>query len=318
MPQVLADSRGRRQQVFEEVKRLQVLRDEQSSSGKLSEIEVLDLAIETLLSVLHPERRNPWHTEESQQPVPTGSTAGALDDSLPQPQASSTASIQRTWVCHGARKSRPSSSETVLVEGASEGRDDADEVQRICSAVDAARAAGDTASEHRSLRERINLQRKTGNFDEALADALQVVALASSDDMEARLCLVIARLEAGGQDRQALEELKSMQAQAESSGVQLPEGFSSWFRRARHWAVQPARKNHYRALGTACDCSDGEVRQAYRRAVLLWHPDKPGGDLERFRAAQEAWEMLGSDTLRHVYDFGAVGGRERERQSQQR
>ena len=30
------------------------------------------------------------------------------------------------------------------------------------------------------------------------------------------------------------------------------------------------------------------------QALLLFHPDKAGGDAERFRAVQEAWEMVGT------------------------
>eukprot|EP00438_Fugacium_kawagutii_P018222 Skav218337 [mRNA] locus=scaffold755:448848:466646:+ [translate_table: standard] len=70
-----------------------------------------------------------------------------------------------------------------------------------------------------------------------------------------------------------------------------------------------------RALGVPIDASAAEVKQAYRKTLLLWHPDKleaqSGGDAARFRAAQEAWEMLGSETMRRVYDCGALPRREK-------
>eukprot|EP00913_Durusdinium_trenchii_P007400 g6959.t1 len=108
------------------------------------------------------------------------------------------------------------------------------------------------------------------------------------------------------EDQKALEELKSLQVEGREAELQ------SWLRIARHWAVQPNRKNHYQALGVPIDASAAEVKQAYRKTLLLWHPDKSGGDAARFRAAQEAWEMLGSDTMRRVYDCGVLPRGRRE------
>jgi curved DNA-binding protein CbpA len=34
------------------------------------------------------------------------------------------------------------------------------------------------------------------------------------------------------------------------------------------------------------------LARAYKRAALKWHPDKPGGDAEKFVAATEAFQRL--------------------------
>ncbi|CAE7038448.1 DNAJC30 [Symbiodinium sp. CCMP2592] len=154
------------------------------------------------------------------------------------------------------------------------------------------------------LRLRRDTARSAGDFDKALDAAALLAALTPT--AEARLRLAVARLESGGQDQQALEDLKQIRLLAESSGEPLGEDFARWFRMARHWAVQPARRNHYRALGIPADASSAEVKAAYRKALLLFHPDKAGGDAERFRAVQEAWELIGTETMRRVYNFGAL------------
>jgi curved DNA-binding protein CbpA len=35
-----------------------------------------------------------------------------------------------------------------------------------------------------------------------------------------------------------------------------------------------------------------EVRKTWRRLALKWHPDRPGGDTDKFRLYCEAWSLL--------------------------
>ncbi|CAK9096194.1 DnaJ homolog subfamily C member 7 homolog [Durusdinium trenchii] len=164
----------------------------------------------------------------------------------------------------------------------------------------------DEKPKHRSvdcaaLRQQRDQYRRQGDFEKAFKLAEQLVQ--ELPDFDSKLCLAVARLEIG-QDQKALEELKSLQVEGREAELQ------SWLRIARHWAVQPNRKNHYQALGVPIDASAAEVKQAYRKTLLLWHPDKSGGDAARFRAAQEAWEMLGSLGLqdRHASSVAATPG----------
>ncbi|KAF2814941.1 DnaJ-domain-containing protein [Mytilinidion resinicola] len=70
-------------------------------------------------------------------------------------------------------------------------------------------------------------------------------------------------------------------------------------------------KTHYAALGVRNDASKEAIRQAYRRLVLIYHPDKLRADLPEmqkaaavamFRAVQEAYEVLSNDEKRAKYD----------------
>eukprot|EP00753_Platysulcus_tardus_P008079 PLAT156.7.p1 GENE.PLAT156.7~~PLAT156.7.p1 ORF type:complete len:495 (-),score=170.09 PLAT156.7:26-1510(-) len=57
----------------------------------------------------------------------------------------------------------------------------------------------------------------------------------------------------------------------------------------------------YDQLGIAPDASSADIRRAYRAAVRIHHPDK-GGDPEKFKQAQEAYETLMDDASRRAYD----------------
>lgn len=58
--------------------------------------------------------------------------------------------------------------------------------------------------------------------------------------------------------------------------------------------VPPSLERHYRALGVQLGAGLDEVRQAYRKLALQYHPDKntAPGALETFRRVQEAYEAV--------------------------
>mmetsp|Transcript_53240 Transcript_53240/g.171751 ORF Transcript_53240/g.171751 Transcript_53240/m.171751 type:complete len:253 (+) Transcript_53240:110-868(+) len=154
------------------------------------------------------------------------------------------------------------------------------------------------------LRRRIKLYRANGLFDGALADAEVVVQLAPTD-MAARFWRGVSRLEAGGRDCEALADLRvAWRRQLVAADADLPD-VGPWLRRVQHWLGLPApRPNHYGTLGVTIDAPADSIRQAFRRAALRWHPDKLGGDAERFREVQEAWEVLSDADRRLTYDVG--------------
>eukprot|EP00966_Prymnesium_polylepis_P057144 1323620-Prymnesium_polylepis.1 len=47
-------------------------------------------------------------------------------------------------------------------------------------------------------------------------------------------------------------------------------------------------KEYYDLLGVSQDCSEAELKKAYRRYALKEHPDK-GGDPEKFKQLNEAY-----------------------------
>jgi len=66
----------------------------------------------------------------------------------------------------------------------------------------------------------------------------------------------------------------------------------------------PADATPYEVLGVPATADDDELRRAYRRAARESHPDL-GGDAQRFRRVQLAWERIGTPAARRAYDAGA-------------
>jgi len=63
----------------------------------------------------------------------------------------------------------------------------------------------------------------------------------------------------------------------------------------------------YEVLGVAASASQDDLRKAYRRLLRETHPDT-GGDANRFRQLQEAWELVGTDDARASFDRTHVSG----------
>jgi curved DNA-binding protein CbpA len=59
--------------------------------------------------------------------------------------------------------------------------------------------------------------------------------------------------------------------------------------------------NYYAILGVTSRASKDEIKAAYRELARKTHPDA-GGDPERFAQVAEAWEVLGDDEQRELYD----------------
>lgn len=57
----------------------------------------------------------------------------------------------------------------------------------------------------------------------------------------------------------------------------------------------------YGVLELSQDCSDGEIKKAYRKLVVRHHPDK-GGENEYFLRIQNAYEILSDAKRRKRYD----------------
>lgn len=63
--------------------------------------------------------------------------------------------------------------------------------------------------------------------------------------------------------------------------------------------------DYYKILGVDKNSSDDEIKKAYRKLAHKYHPDKTGGDSEKFKEINEAYQVLSDKTKRGQYDqFG--------------
>ena len=71
------------------------------------------------------------------------------------------------------------------------------------------------------------------------------------------------------------------------------------------------KKDYYEVLGVSRDASDQEIKSAYRKKAIQYHPDKNPGDKEaeeKFKEAAEAYDVLSHPDKRQRYDqFGFDG-----------
>jgi len=72
-----------------------------------------------------------------------------------------------------------------------------------------------------------------------------------------------------------------------------------------------SKRDYYEVLGVEKGASAAEMKKAYRRLAMKYHPDRNPDDAEadeKFKEAQEAYEILKSDEKRARYDqFGHAG-----------
>src|SRR3712207_8857004 len=85
------------------------------------------------------------------------------------------------------------------------------------------------------------------------------------------------------------------------------------------------KRDYYEVLGVGRSASEDEIRKAYRRLALQFHPDrnKDPGAAEQFKEVKEAYEILSDGEKRSLYDrfghaatergftnggFGGIGG----------
>jgi len=68
------------------------------------------------------------------------------------------------------------------------------------------------------------------------------------------------------------------------------------------------KRDYYEVLGVSKSASDDEIKKAYRKAAVKYHPDKEGGDEAKFKEVGEAYEVLKDNSKRQRYDqFGHAG-----------
>jgi molecular chaperone DnaJ len=76
-----------------------------------------------------------------------------------------------------------------------------------------------------------------------------------------------------------------------------------------------AKRDYYEVLGVNRNASEAELKKAYRRLAMKYHPDRAAstdraGAEHKFKEAKEAYEILTDSRKRAAYDqFGHAGVR---------
>ncbi len=72
-----------------------------------------------------------------------------------------------------------------------------------------------------------------------------------------------------------------------------------------------AKRDYYEVLGIEKGASTDDIKKAYRKVAMKYHPDRNPGDKEaenKFKEATEAYEVLSDDQKRPIYDqYGFAG-----------
>jgi molecular chaperone DnaJ len=71
------------------------------------------------------------------------------------------------------------------------------------------------------------------------------------------------------------------------------------------------KRDYYEVLGVSKGADESEIKKAYRKLALKYHPDKNPDDAsaeEKFKEAAEAYEVLSNTEKKAQYDrFGHAG-----------
>ncbi len=66
-----------------------------------------------------------------------------------------------------------------------------------------------------------------------------------------------------------------------------------------------SKRDYYEVLGVSKDASERDIKKAYKRLAMKYHPDRTAGDTEleaKFKEVKEAYEVLTDDKKRQMYD----------------
>ena len=66
-----------------------------------------------------------------------------------------------------------------------------------------------------------------------------------------------------------------------------------------------SKRDYYEVLGVSKDAAERDIKKAYKRLAMKYHPDRTQGDKskeEQFKEVKEAYEILNDDQKRAAYD----------------
>ncbi|KAI9301435.1 hypothetical protein BJ944DRAFT_243274 [Cunninghamella echinulata] len=83
--------------------------------------------------------------------------------------------------------------------------------------------------------------------------------------------------------------------------------YRNLLRKAELELKKSLRKDYYKILGLSKDATETEIKKAYRKLALQYHPDKNAGDETaetKFKEVGEAYTILSDPQKKHQYDSG--------------
>ncbi|KAF8950933.1 hypothetical protein BGZ52_001036 [Haplosporangium bisporale] len=146
-------------------------------------------------------------------------------------------------------------------------------------------------TENKDTKSALKWCSSTLSLDESNVDGLVGRGMAHmlNDDFEEAIRdFTKAQELAGGQDRQIHEKLT----------------------KAQRLLKQSQQKDYYKILGVPRSASERDIKKAFRKQALQWHPDTYRGDLtpdqveKKMAALNEAYEVLSDKELRQRFDNG--------------
>src|SRR5688572_14853132 len=78
-----------------------------------------------------------------------------------------------------------------------------------------------------------------------------------------------------------------------------------------------AKRDYYQVLDVPRTAAEADIKKAYRRLAMKFHPDRNPGDKEaeeKFKEAKEAYEVLSETDKRAIYDQHGHAGIDATRQ----
>ena len=76
------------------------------------------------------------------------------------------------------------------------------------------------------------------------------------------------------------------------------------------WIMAQEKRDYYEVLGVSKTATDAEIKKAYRKLAMKYHPDYNPGDKdaeEKFKEVNEANEVLSDPKKRQLYDQYEIG-----------
>ncbi|GAV99525.1 protein prenylyltransferase [Lentinula edodes] len=145
---------------------------------------------------------------------------------------------------------------------------------------------------------------KLQEYDRALSDTEASLILYPNSfkalRTQARVNLALENYE------QAVRDFKSAVDEAQKDGSTTERDvreLRTELKKAETALKRSKTKDYYKILGVHRECTDIEIKKAYRKESLKHHPDK-GGDEEKFKLVVEAHSVLSDPQRRARYDMG--------------